>query len=353
MPKDATLHQTMEVLDQTRLGIVLVVDEDARLLGTVTDGDIRRGILCGVSLESPVSEVMNPDFISVTLEATPQDALDIMRSRLVKQVPVLDQASRVAGLFYMPDLVGAQERSNWAVLMAGGQGRRLRPLTENVPKPMLPVGGRPILERIVEHLVQHGFRHVWISVNYLGEQIESHFGNGLRFGCKIQYLREQTALDTAGALSLLPETPHESLLVINGDLVTDINLSSLMDFHAQHNCAVTQCVREFTYQIPYGVVLCEGHRVMATEEKPVHSVLINAGIYVLEPQLLELLPHSQPYAMPDLVNQARANGHAVCAFPVRERWVDVGRMEDYQRVRSGSILRENSGQAPSFRERRD
>lgn len=332
---ESSLKEAMTALDRGRLGLVLVTDECGRLLGVVTDGDVRRAILRQVTLDQPISAVMNSRFTSLPSNATYDEAFDTMKRFSIKHVPVLDESGVVVKLFCLQDFVGVRSRANWAVIMAGGEGRRLRPLTDATPKPMLPVGGRPVLEAIVRHLVRHGFQSVFVSINYLGEQIESYFGDGRRFGCHVEYLRELQPLGTGGALRLLPK-PTERILVINGDLVTDADLSALLDYHEEYGYAATVCVREFTYRIPYGVLYTQNSEVKRIEEKPVHCVLINAGIYVLEPFLLECIPSGQEYPLPEVLERALADGHPVGAYPIRERWIDIGYPEEYERVRTGA-----------------
>lgn len=327
---EASLRDAMLAIDQGRLGIALVVDVNDRLLGTVTDGDLRRAILRGVTLDVKVNMVMNQNFIAVGKDISAHGVLELMRIHSIKQIPVLDAKGCVVGLYFLPDLVEPSLRPNWAVIMAGGEGSRLRPLTAKMPKSMLPVKDRPLLENTISLLVNHGFRQLFISIHYLGDQIEAHFGSGSKFGCHISYLREKKPLGTAGGLSLLPDRPRDPILVVNGDLLTDANLSALMDYHTEVGCAATQCVREYIFQIPFGVVRCEEGQVVETEEKPVQRFLINAGIYVLSPDLIDLVPIDQEFTMPELLAQARYKGYRVAAFPIREGWTDIGRIEDYR-----------------------
>jgi len=336
----ASLRDAMLAIDRGRLGIALVVDADGHLLGTVTDGDLRRAILRGVPLDAAVDGMMSRAFTAVGQDATVSKVLELMRVRSIRQIPVLDAEGCMIGLYFLSDLVEPSTRPNWAVIMAGGEGRRLRPLTAEIPKPMLPVGDRPLLENTISLLVNHGFRHLFISVHYRGNQIEAHFGDGSKFGCCIAYLREKKPLGTAGALSLLPERPLDPLLVVNGDLLTDVNLSALMDYHMEAGCAATQCVREYVFQIPFGVVRCEEGQVVETQEKPLQRLLINAGIYILSPALLDLIPIDREFTMPDLLVQARHQGNGVAAFPIRERWTDIGQQEDYHWARQNWIIEE-------------
>jgi dTDP-glucose pyrophosphorylase len=330
---DATLLQAMQAIDRGRLGIALVVDSTRRLKGTVTDGDLRRAILRSADLTSPVAAVMNRRFTSVTVEAKTEAVLELMRIRCIRQIPVINPAGELVGLHELSELSQPAARPNWAVVMAGGMGQRLRPLTERTPKVMLHVGERPILENIIRLLVAHRFEDIFISINYLGSQITDYFGDGRALNCRITYLNEPAPLGTAGPLSLLPSRPADPLLVLNGDLATDLNLSALMDYHQEAACLATACVSEYVHEVPFGVIRCEDEQVIAVEEKPSYRQLINAGIYVLSPSLLDLVPANREFMMPDLLAEARRNGYPLAAFPIRERWSDIGRPADYDRVR--------------------
>jgi dTDP-glucose pyrophosphorylase len=330
---DATLLQAMEAIDRGRVGIALVVDAAGRLNGTVTDGDLRRAILRAADLTSAVSSVMNRRFTFVSVAAKTSAVLELMRIRSIKQIPVVNEAGELIGLHELAALSQPGPRSNWAVVMAGGQGRRLRPLTDTTPKVMLHVGERPILENLIRLLVAHRFEEIFISVNYLGSQITDYFGDGGSLNCRITYLNEPMPLGTAGPLSLLPTRPTEPLLVLNGDLATDLNISALMDYHREAACLATACVSEYVHEVPFGVVRCEDDQVVDVEEKPSYRQLINAGIYVLSPSLLDLVPPNREFMMPDLLAEARKNGYPLAAFPIRERWSDIGQPADYERVR--------------------
>jgi dTDP-glucose pyrophosphorylase len=341
IPPQATVRETLAVMDRGAMEIVLVVEE-GRLLGTVTDGDVRRALLGSATLDSRIAEVMNRNFSAVETSTPPESMLQLMLARSIKQVPVVDSHGRVLGLYLLQDLVETKPaRPNWAVVMAGGRGRRLEPLTQSTPKPMLSVGNQPLLHHIIDQLVGYGFRNLYIALHYLGDQIEDYFGDGVRFGCRIRYLRETDPLGTAGALSLLPELPEDPLLVVNGDLVTDINYSALLDFHRQQNHDATLCVREFHYRVPYGVVALDQTRITGIEEKPLHRFFISAGITVLNAEVLSHLPREGPVQMPELLEKARLAGKSVGAFPVQEYWLDMGQMEDYLKVRSQFPVRNN------------
>lgn len=329
---ESNLRRAVEVIDASALQIALVVDEEQRLLGTVTDGDVRRAILRGLSLDDPAARVMNPNPATAREQDDRETLLALMRQRRIHQVPVLDARWRVVGLEVIDDLLKPRERTNAVLLMAGGVGSRLRPLTEDTPKPLLRVGPRPILETILEAFVQHGFGRFFLSVNYMAEQVEKHFGDGSKWGVRIEYLREKERLGTAGGLSLLPETPTEPLFVMNGDLVTRINFAHLLDFHIEQAAAATMCVREYEMQVPYGVIETRSHRILDIREKPTERYLVNAGIYVLQPEALGLIPVGEYFDMPDLFKRLIARGDETAVFPVREYWMDIGRPDDFDQA---------------------
>lgn len=330
----AAIRDALVRLGKGRSHILMVIDDNGRLLGTVTDGDVRRAFLRSVSLEMPVSEVMFHSPKTVTLGTDEAVCLSIMRRHNILQLPVVDAGGHVLGLVLMEDLVPTQTaaRPNWVVLMAGGRGERLRPLTERTPKPMLEVGGQSILETILAHLIDHGLHHIYISVNYKAEQVKDKLGDGGRLGVEIRYLEEDRPLGTAGALSLIREHHTEPLLVVNADLLTKVNFSNLLTHHQEFSAAATVCVREFDVQVPFGVMRIERVEVRDIIEKPVNRFMVNAGIYVLEPSIVARVLPDTPVDMPDILRSAIADGHRVIAFPVYEYWADVGRIEDYQRV---------------------
>lgn len=330
---DVPLRDAIATLDAARLGLVLVVDKSRHLLGTVTDGDVRRAILRRTDLDSPVREVMCRTFFSVRQDARREDSLRLMQANVLRHLPILDPEGRLIGLHLIQDFLEARELPNRVIIMAGGRGTRLAPLTDNVPKPMLPVGGQPILEVFIRRLVRQGFRRVTICVYYLGDMIRAHFGDGSAFGCAIDYIEEPAPLGTGGALSLLRERPNETFVVANADLVTDADLASLVQYHVEHRFAATMCVREHQYQVPYGVVDIDGLTILNMEEKPVKSVFINAGIYALEPAVLDLLTQGERFELPNLFDRARSHGFEVGAFPIREAWVDVGQRDVYETVK--------------------
>ncbi len=331
--RGGTIREALHSLEKSALEIVLVVDEREKLIGVLTDGDIRRALLSGSTLDSAIQGTMQREFTFVGPGMGRAEVLDLMRARSISQIPILDAEGRLIGLHAMHEILGAVERPNWAVVMAGGRGERLRPLTDDLPKPMVKVAGRPILERIVLHLVGFGIRRVFLSVNYKGEVIERHFGDGASLGCRIEYLREGKPLGTGGALSLLPELPADPLLVLNGDLLTHVNIEGLLAFHDRGGFAATVAVHEYVHTVPYGVVERNGDRITGMREKPSQTWLANAGIYVLKPGLVERVPRDKSFPLPALLDECLDRGEAVGAFPVEEEWIDVGHPRELLRAR--------------------
>ncbi len=331
---DGTLLDGLRAINEGRCGIAFVRDATGRVVGTVADGDIRRALLAGKPLHSQCLEsTMRSDFVAVDPSASRAEVLDLMRARLIAQVPVLDAEGHLIGLHLMRELIGNGERRNWALILAGGKGTRLRPLTETTPKPMVTVAGRPILERLVLHLVGWGVRRIFLAVNHLANVIETHFGDGAQFGCRIEYLREDVPLGTGGPLSLLPERPGDPLLVMNGDLVTQISVGRLLEFHARGRYAATVGVRPYTVEIPFGVAEAHDGELEQLREKPTIQLLVNAGIYVLAPDALALVPRGQEFPITDLLTQIRGGGCRVGAFLVEDEWADIGRTEELRKAR--------------------
>jgi dTDP-glucose pyrophosphorylase len=333
VPDTACILDAMHSISLGAIGIALVVDGAQCLMGTVTDGDIRRAILSGSPLDSRISEHMQRNFTPVGVAAGRVEVLDLMRARSIEHIPIVDLKGKLVGLHVMREIIGAVTRSNCAVIMAGGRGERLRPLTEKVPKPMLLVAGRPILERIVLHLVGYGIREIFLSVNYMSEMIVGHFGDGSAFGCKIRYLHEDQPLGTAGALSLLPEIPLNPVLVMNGDLITQADIDAMLKIHSSEAHAITVGVREFSQQVPFGCIELQNGMVHSIVEKPVITKIINAGIYVLSPRVFQHIPKKTNYPMTTLLEEALNLGRRVGVYPVEEEWVDVGRHEELLKAR--------------------
>lgn len=332
-----TIRQAIETLANagTDQQVCLVADDSGRLLGTVTDGDIRRGILAGLELAEPVGQIMNraPKVAETGLGHA--DHIRMMATYHIHQLPLVDADRRIIGLKTLQTLVREEtSRPNWVVLMAGGKGSRLRPLTNDTPKPLLCLDDKPILELILGAFCLQGFRKFYISVNYMAEQIERHFGDGARWGATIRYLREDEALGTAGPLGMIPDVPSEPLLVMNGDLLTTVHFDSLLQHHSDHGATATMAVREYDVQIPFGVVQIEDERIRGIDEKPVQSVHVNAGLYVLDPSVLHRVPKGRTFDMTDLFDGLVADGEKAVAFSLRDQWIDIGRAEDLDRARA-------------------
>lgn len=275
---------------------------------------------------------MNPMPIVMPASTSREEVLERMRRDVLHHMPLLDTSGRVVGLVTLDELVGAVERPNTVVIMAGGLGSRLQPLTAEFPKSLLVVGGKPILETIITGFAEQGFKRIFLSINYKAEMIREHFGDGGRWGVAIEYLHESTRLGTAGALSLLPETPTTPLVVMNGDLLTRTNFDNLLQFHASQQAVATMAVREYDFQVPYGVVRVDGVRIEAIEEKPVQRFFVNAGIYALSPEALTYLPNGTFFDMPTLFERLIASGKSTAAYPLREHWLDIGRLEEFERA---------------------
>ena len=329
----ADVTTAAEVLTSSSMRIVLVVDKENRLLGTITDGDIRRALMAGSAMSSLVTSVMQKNPIAVNQGDSRRKALQIMREKDLLHLPVLDAKGVVVGLETVRDLLFKEQRPNPVLLMAGGFGKRLYPLTREVPKPLLPVGEKPILQTILEQLAEGGFSQFFLAVHYRAEQVRAHFGDGSKWGVRIEYLEERQPLGTAGALSLLDQTMIDApLLMMNGDLLTRLDFGQLVDFHGEHGGLATMCVREYDFQIPYGVVHGDGDQVTDIIEKPVQKFFVNAGIYILEPDLLRQCRPDEAIDMPDLLRQVVNDGRKVSMFPIHEYWLDIGRMEEYERA---------------------
>ncbi|MDP3871347.1 MAG: nucleotidyltransferase family protein [Methyloversatilis sp.] len=331
---DTSLRDAIACIDGSGLQLALALDEAGRLVGTLSDGDVRRAILRGCDLSAPVSEVMNRCPITAPEHASHAELLALMRRKVLHHVPMVNHEKQVVDLATLDTLTGVAELPNWVVLMAGGLGTRLRPLTESCPKPMLQVGGKPILESILESFAEQGFRKIFLSVNYLADAISDYFGNGSRHGVEIHYLHEDKRLGTAGALSLLPEQPNDPIVVMNGDLLTRVRFDHMLRFHEERDAAATMAVREYDFQVPYGVVRMDGADIVSIDEKPVHRFFVNAGIYTLSPEALSHVAGNTFFDMPTLFEKLLDSGRRTSAYPLREYWLDVGRLEELERAQS-------------------
>ena len=335
---ESSIHQAMSQMEISRIGIVLAVDGGERLLDTITDGDIRRTILAGINPDEPVSTLLASKAkapfdhaISAPVEADRGALLHILQQYSISHLPLVDGEQRVVGLITLEEFVSEQEPSLGAVIMAGGLGTRMRPLTEELPKPMLPVGDRPLMEIIVEQLRDSGIKHVNVSVHHKSEKITDHFGDGSDFGVDITYVTEDRPLGTAGALGLM-ESPKETMLIINGDILTQIDFRAMLAYHREYRADLTMAVQRYDLQVPYGVVEFEGTFVRSLADKPTLNFFVNAGIYLLEPVACRSIPNGEPYDMTDLIQRLLDEGRSVVAFPFREYWKDIGAHIDYEQA---------------------
>lgn len=329
--KDARVVEAIKVIDSSNARVALVASDEGKLIGTITDGDVRRGILKGVNLESGVACVLKRDPVVGRIDQSEEEYKKILDNHHILQLPLVDDENFIRGFFLHGDY-HSEGRESPVVLMVGGLGTRLGDLTTDCPKPMLRVGGKPILETIINNFKAAGFKNFYLSVNFKSEIIENYFGNGKKFGVSIEYLRERKRLGTAGSLSLIEKEPSEPIVVMNGDLLTSINIVEMLNFHRDNASVATMCVRNFSFQLPYGVVEADGTRMMSIKEKPTETRFINAGIYVIEPKVLSIIPKEDYYDMPSLFRKLIDNNERVSVFPIREYWLDIGRREDFDRA---------------------
>jgi dTDP-glucose pyrophosphorylase/CBS domain-containing protein len=333
----ATIREAMAQIDRSAKGITLIVDSERRLIATITDGDVRRAILADVNLDAPVTELVarKPESrripVSAHEETDDAELIEMMDEQAVRHLPLLDDEGRFVRLVLREELRPSDDLSVAAVIMAGGFGTRLRPLTDDTPKPMLKIGDRPLLQRTVERLRKSGIKSVNFTTHYLPEKIHDHFGDGSRFGVNINYVAEDKPLGTAGSLSLMPES-DEPLLVMNGDILTGVDFKELVRFHREHEAALTVGVRQYEFKVPFGVVQAENGVVRGLREKPKYEFLVNAGIYLLEPEARGYIPTDRRFDMTDLISALVDDGKKVMTFPVVEYWLDIGQIEDFQRA---------------------
>lgn len=334
--ESSTIKQALEIINSEALRVAVVVDQDKKLLGMITDGDIRRGLLNELVLTDSVVKVMNSKPITAQQGTSKEHLVELMEKKQILSVPLLDEDKKVIGLETLHSALSKDKYLNPVFIMAGGFGTRLRPLTDNCPKPMLKVGDKPILETVIKSFIKAGFTNFYISTHYMPEQIHQHFGDGSGLGISISYVYEETPLGTGGALGLLPEDmPRElPLIMINGDVLTKVNFQRLLNFHNENNADATMCVREYDYQIPYGVINGEGNQITSMVEKPVHRFFVNAGIYVVSPRVIQSVKKNQKIDMPTLLEQHMEERQKVLMFPIHEYWLDIGRMDDFNRAQA-------------------
>ncbi|MEA3512517.1 MAG: nucleotidyltransferase family protein [Campylobacterota bacterium] len=326
---NSTIKEALKIIDKGTMRIAIVVDTENKLMGTLNDGDIRRALLGGIKLEDSIKNIYYKTPSVCTIHDSKDTVIQTAIKNKVYQIPIVDDDYRLIDVEDLATLLTNVNKKNKVVLMAGGLGTRLQPLTNNTPKPLLKVGTKPILETIIENFASYGFKDIIISVNYKSEMIREYFKDGRDFGVNIEYVEESKRLGTAGALSLLKEYPNEPFFVMNGDLLTNVNFSHLLDFHSFGNSMATMCVREFQYQIPYGVIETSKDKISSIVEKPTQNFFVNAGIYLLSPKVLKFIPDDEFYDMPTLFNKLIGENKNVLSFPIHEYWLDIGQHNDF------------------------
>lgn len=334
IPPSTSIREALKIINKEAKRIALVVDQDLHLLGTLADGDIRRGLLKGVELDDPVKKVMETKPTYCYINDNIEDIIDIALTKKVYQIPVLNSQRVLVGLHEIDNLIKPEKKTNPVVIMAGGQGARLRPLTADVPKPLLNVGGKPILETIIRNFKKHGFYHFYLSVNYKSDMIRSTFGNGAELGVKIQYLEEKKKLGTAGAIGKLKGKIDQDFIVMNGDILTNINFNKFLSFHIEKNSLATMGVRPYEHQIPYGVIKTNKNHITKIMEKPIQTSLVNAGVYIFSPDILKIFKPDHPIDMPSVFENLLQNNKKVLSYDVKEYWIDIGRLDELRRADS-------------------
>ena len=326
-----TVKEAMAIIDKGSLQFAVVVDDDLKLLGVLTDGDIRRGLLRGLGLESSIESLINKHPVVANINDTKERILELANEKKLHQIPIISNG-KLIGIQDIREFLAPKNKPNKVILMVGGLGTRLRPLTNDVPKPMLDVGNKPILHTIVENFAKYGYTDIIMCVNYKSEIIKEYFGNGDKLGVKIEYVLENKRMGTAGALSLLKERPKDDFFVMNGDLLTNVNFEYLHEYHKDSNALASICIRKYEMQVPYGVVNVRANQVTSIEEKPTQSFFVSAGIYMFSPIVLDFIPKGVFYDMPTLFGELLKQGFAVYPFFIREYWLDIGKMDEYRRA---------------------
>ncbi|WP_151949787.1 nucleotidyltransferase family protein [Aliarcobacter butzleri] len=327
-----SIKEVLQIIDKSSKQLAIVVDKNKKLLGTISDGDIRRALLNNMSLNETVKNIYFKNPTVANINNSKEEIINICRVKKIHQIPVVDDNGNLIGIEILDELISKEEKINKVILMVGGLGTRLRPLTENIPKPMLKVGNKPILQTIVEKFAEYGYTNIVMCVNYKSHMIQDYFSDGKDFGVNIEYVLENQRMGTAGALSLLKDKPNEPFFVMNGDLLTNVNFEHLHNYHLSNNSLGTMCVREYDFQVPYGVVNISNSKITSIEEKPTHKFFVSAGIYMLSPEVLDYIPENQFYDMPTLFEKIISKGKNAISFPLREYWLDIGRIEEYKKA---------------------
>jgi dTDP-glucose pyrophosphorylase/CBS domain-containing protein len=330
--KSASILDVLKIIDKSSKQLALVVDEEKKLLGTVSDGDIRRGLLRNISLDESIEHIYGRNPIIATINNSRDEIIQLCIKHKIHQIPIIDANYNILGIEILDELVAKSHKKNRVILMVGGLGTRLRPLTENIPKPMLHVGNKPILQTIVEKFVSYGFCDITMCVNYKLHIIKDYFQDGSKFGANIDYVVEDKRMGTAGALSILKNIPEEPFFVMNGDLLTSVNFEHLLNYHTINNSIATMCVKEYDFQVPYGVINMDENKIISIDEKPIHHFFVNAGIYMLSPMVLQYIPSGEYFDMPSLFEKIIKENHKTLSFPIIEYWLDIGKMDEYKKA---------------------
>ena len=318
------IGKAIKKLDTSAMQILLVVDETRNLLGTITDGDVRRALLNGFRFQDCVKDIMHQKPVIVSEKTDLSRTLELMRSHKLRQLPITNNIGSVVGLHVWDELISVPKRNNFCMIMAGGFGRRLHPLTANFPKPLLKVAGKPILERIIDQAKESGFVNILLSINFKGELIQEYFGDGSNFGVNISYVKESEPLGTAGSLGLLKEIPDLPVIITNGDVLADVKFSDVLEFHNSNMASATMVIHHYDWQHPFGVVELNGIEIESIEEKPVKRTNVNSGIYVLNPEVIGDIKRNKYCDMPDVFKNLMKSDRKVVAFPMHEDWLDLG-----------------------------
>lgn len=329
--QNASIKEALEVIDKGAIKVAVVLSDDGLLLGMLNDGDIRRALLKGMSLDDSIAGIINKHPVVANINDTKERILELANEKKLHQIPIISNG-KLIGIQDIREFLAPKNKPNKVILMVGGLGTRLRPLTNDVPKPMLDVGNKPILHTIVENFAKYGYTDIIMCVNYKSEIIKEYFGNGDKFGVKIEYVLESKRMGTAGALSLLKERPKDDFFVMNGDLLTNVNFEYLHEYHKDSNALASICIRKYEMQVPYGVVNVRANKVTSIEEKPTQSFFVSAGIYMFSPIVLDFIPKGVFYDMPTLFSELLKHDFPIHPFPIREYWLDIGRMDEYRRA---------------------
>lgn len=330
--ESTSILEVLQIIDKSSKQLAIVVDDNKRLLGTISDGDIRRALLNNISLNESVKDIYFKTPTVANINNSKEEIINICRVKKIHQIPIVDDNGNLIGIEILDELIKPKDKTNKVILMVGGLGTRLRPLTETTPKPMLKVGNKPILQTIVEKFAEYGYTNIIMCVNYKSHIIQDYFKDGSDFGVNIEYILEEQRMGTAGALSLLKDKPNEPFFVMNGDLLTNVNFEHLHNYHIATNSVATMCVREYDFQVPYGVVNIKDSKIVSIEEKPIHKFFVSAGIYMLSSEVLNYIPKNEFFDMPTLFEKLISLNQNTVSFPIREYWLDIGRMEEYKKA---------------------